>query len=277
MRAYLVTQKRLDKLLDAAPTAGNEKETENDILCKAQLQLRVSGPLNAVVERAKTAKAAWDALHREYVGSLQVRQPQLMTSLTELSQGSLTLVKYIDKVKQLRDDFEALSMEQSLPLLKQRFLIGLSDELRISCGPILHAFLLDESKTLDDLVEQVRSMSLLLPTSYASSNTTRSFPNTRHPDHPRRDALTCPYCHKPGHDEEHCFIKQRDLSQSRRPQRPANHRRNHGSGQKRSSLKTFSNATVMCVEAHTHASTISGVDKTALWYDTKLIATTIQH
>jgi hypothetical protein len=75
MRAYLVTQQRLDKLLDAEPKADVAKELEIEIVCKAQLQLRVDGPLKDVVERAKTAKVAWDALHREYVGSLQVRQP----------------------------------------------------------------------------------------------------------------------------------------------------------------------------------------------------------
>jgi hypothetical protein len=104
----LVTQQRLDKMLDAEPTAGDAKELESDIVCKAQLQLRVAGPLKAIVERAKTAKEAWDALQSEYVGSLQVRQPPLMAALTELRQGSQTLVQYIDNVKQIRDEFEAL-------------------------------------------------------------------------------------------------------------------------------------------------------------------------
>jgi hypothetical protein len=111
MRALLITQKRLDKLLDKEPQANDAEEKENDVLCKAQLQLRVHGPLKAIVERATTAKAAWDALEKEYVGTLRVRQPMLMAALTELSQGSETLVQYADKARQLRDDFEALEMK----------------------------------------------------------------------------------------------------------------------------------------------------------------------
>jgi hypothetical protein len=123
MRALLVGQTRLDKLLDKEPA--DEKEKEQDLLCRAQLQLHVAGPLKAVVDRAKTAKRAWDALHEEYLGSLHIRQPMLMSALTELNQGTLTLVQYIDKAKELRDNFESLSMEDSLPLLCQRFIQGL--------------------------------------------------------------------------------------------------------------------------------------------------------
>jgi hypothetical protein len=75
----------------------------------------VAGPLKAVVERAATPHEAWTALHEEHVGSLRTRQPQLLAALTTLSQGSLTLVQYIDKVKELRDEFEALEMKASLP------------------------------------------------------------------------------------------------------------------------------------------------------------------
>jgi hypothetical protein len=63
LRALLIGQQRLDKLLDAEP-GNDEKEQEQDLLCRAKLQLHVAGPLTAIVSRAKTAKAAWDALHR---------------------------------------------------------------------------------------------------------------------------------------------------------------------------------------------------------------------
>ena len=45
------------------------------MLCKAKLQLYVSGPLTAVVDRATAARDAWVAVHGEYVGSLKIRQP----------------------------------------------------------------------------------------------------------------------------------------------------------------------------------------------------------
>jgi hypothetical protein len=54
MRALLISQSRLDKLLDEPPDG--EEEEERDLLCKAKLQLHVAGPLKGVVERADTAK-----------------------------------------------------------------------------------------------------------------------------------------------------------------------------------------------------------------------------
>jgi hypothetical protein len=45
MRAYLITQKRLDELLDEEPPAIDAQELKNDIFFKDQLQLRVAGPL----------------------------------------------------------------------------------------------------------------------------------------------------------------------------------------------------------------------------------------
>jgi hypothetical protein len=100
-------------------------------------------------------------------------------------------------------------MKASLPLLSQRFITGLSDELRIACGPSLHAIICDPKKSLDDLIEQVRSMALLLPPSYATANTTRSFPKPKKYDH-RRDSIKCNYCRKNVISEEDCRKKKYD-------------------------------------------------------------------
>jgi hypothetical protein len=195
MRALMIGQKRLDKLLDAEPTS--EEEAERDLLCRAQLLLHVAGPLKAVVSRATTAKGAWEALQAEHIGSLHIRQPMLMSALMELDQWSLTLVQYIDKAKELRDNFESLEMKESLPLLCQRFIKELSDELQIACGPTLHVMLRDKTKGLDDITAVIRSMALLLPSAYAMANTTRSAPNPKPNDKQRqREDVVCHYCGK---------------------------------------------------------------------------------
>ena len=56
MRALLISQHRLDKFLDQAPT--DDSSREKDVLCKAKLQLHVSGP-KAVIDRQATAQGAW--------------------------------------------------------------------------------------------------------------------------------------------------------------------------------------------------------------------------
>jgi Reverse transcriptase (RNA-dependent DNA polymerase)/Integrase core domain/GAG-pre-integrase domain len=202
MRALLISKDRLDRLLDAEP-GEDENLKERDAVCKATLQLHVTGPLKAVVDRAKTAKQAWDALYEEYLGSLHIRQPQLMASLTSLSQGSLSVVQYIDKAKELRDDFEALEMSSSLPLLCQRFIAGLSDQLLMMCAQPLHALLRDKSKGLDDIASELRSMCLLLPPSVAMANSTQSRQATR-PHNAQKETRTCNYCGKVGHLKAAC-------------------------------------------------------------------------
>jgi hypothetical protein len=187
-----------------------------------------------------------------------------MAALTELRQGSQMLVQYIDNVKQIRDEFEALEMKGSLPLLSQRFITGLSDELRISCSPMLHSVLLDKTKTLDDLIEQVRSMALLLPPSYASANTTRAYPSTSPRPNQRPDTRECNYCHRKGHVEAECRTKRYDQANGTY----RGHSRQKPQQTSKFPQEKFSNAKVLCVEAQSHASIVSTADKSALWYDT---------
>jgi predicted metal-dependent phosphoesterase TrpH len=75
VRALLITHQRLVKLLDAEPHHNDTEGKEKDVLCEAPLQLRVHGPLKAIVERAKTAIAVWDALNKNKAGTLRVRRP----------------------------------------------------------------------------------------------------------------------------------------------------------------------------------------------------------
>jgi hypothetical protein len=257
MRALLIGQQRLDKLLDTEP-GNDEKEKERDLLCRAKLQLHVAGPLTAIVSRAKTAKAAWDALHQEYRGSLQVRQPLLMSSLTTLKQGSQSLVQYIDKAKALRDEFEALELKTVLPLLCQSFIIGLSDELRIACGPALHSTLRNKDKGLDDITDELRSLALLLPQSYATANTTRSMPHQRPQQHQRnhpkkhnpptkrKETRTCHYCGKARHIKEDCRKFLRDKGGKK------DHEESHA----------------MCTRTEGMVSMLKNLDKDSFWYDT---------
>jgi hypothetical protein len=246
MRALLISQSRLDRLLDAGPDDNDEESQESDILCKAKLQLHVAGPLKAVVERAATAKAAWDALHEEYVDSLRIRQPQLMSSLNDLNQGKMTLIQYIDKVKELRDEFEALDMTASLPLLCQKFITGLNDQLQLACGPSLHALLRDEHNGIDEIAAELRSMVLLLPSSLAMANATTSQPPTKPPFGKKKETRTCHYCGKVGHLKAACRKYKRE--------------KDTGAGEK--------DAIVMCTKGEGYVSALNSVDTTALWFDT---------
>lgn len=114
LRAMLTTKDRYDKLLDAPPQSGEE---EKDVICKAKIQLHVSGALHSVVERASSAHEAWEALRKEYLGDQKARQPILINKLMELRQGRDSVIAYIDKTHELRDQMESLEMDSAISLL----------------------------------------------------------------------------------------------------------------------------------------------------------------
>jgi histone deacetylase 1/2 len=179
----------------------------------------------------------------------------LMASLTQLSQGSLTLVQYIDKATELRDEFEALELKASLPLLCQRFITGLSDELQIACGPALHSILRDKSKSLDDLADELRSMALLLPQTYATANVTRS-------NKPARHQLSCTHCGKRNHTKDRCYQLHPELKEQSMKPRPENAR-------KRTHQKPKDqHAIVMVVGEEGFVSALQNLDQNSFWYDT---------
>jgi hypothetical protein len=139
MKAYLITQDRLDRHLSATPSSTDTAGLGKDVLCKARLQLHVAGPLQSIVARATSAKEAWDALQADYEGSLRTRTPQLTAQLTSFSQKGDSIVTYCDRLLHLRDQFEALKMNGSLPLLAHQFVRGLRDDVRLATASSLHA------------------------------------------------------------------------------------------------------------------------------------------
>jgi hypothetical protein len=140
----LTVSHRLDEMLEREPDEDDAEEKCKDVICKAKLQLHVSGPLRDIVTRGKTAKEAWQLLHDEYMGGLHARKPKLMGELHMLEQGGRSVVQYIDQAKELRDQFEELNLEASLPLLSHKFIQGLHRDIRQSCGPFLSSMLRSE-------------------------------------------------------------------------------------------------------------------------------------
>jgi hypothetical protein len=70
MRSMLILADGLDEYFDAEPAY----KTQAKLLvmtAKARIQLYVGGILRNVVDRAETAKVAWNALREECMGELQ--------------------------------------------------------------------------------------------------------------------------------------------------------------------------------------------------------------
>jgi hypothetical protein len=201
VEALLILADRLDKLLTREPD-GSEEELERDIVCKARLTLYVSGALRGIVVRADTAKAAWDALQEEYLWELRARKPKLKADLANLSQGGGSVVDYIDRVKERRDQFEELEMLESLPRLCRNFIRGLDRETLQICGPMLSTMLLSKDVGLDELCSALSHMASFLPgRGHGEVRAARGEgPHTRR----------CYYCGMAGHLKKDCHKRESD-------------------------------------------------------------------
>jgi hypothetical protein len=190
------------------------------VLCKARLQLHVAGPLQSIVARADSAKEAWDALQADYEGSLRTRTPQLTAQLTSLSQKGDSIVTYCDRLLHLRDQFEALKMKSSLPLLAHQFVRGLRDEVRLATASTLTTLIEKPDSTIDDLARELKSLALFLPEDVVGAtrppkvNTTngRRGPKRNNDSPQRKETRTRHYCGKVGHLASECRKKMRDAA-----------------------------------------------------------------
>jgi hypothetical protein len=124
MKALMVIR-NLEYVLENDVNGDDEYELRADAKCKAILQLHVGGALTSVVQRSNSAKQAWDALHEEHLGRAHVRKARLLAQANGLEQGDGTVQQYIDKAKDLRDEFLDSEMIDTISLITTQFVRGL--------------------------------------------------------------------------------------------------------------------------------------------------------
>ena len=151
-----------DEYLTEEPSEDDPEEVRGDRRCKALLQAYTTGVLNNVVRNAGTARQAWDLLHEEYRGEISVRKIDLLRKATEMRQGDLSIQKYIDKVRVLREEFRAVSLEDEMGLLTTQFVKGLRPTILSSVGTQLGTEV-TRGADLDTICTNLRSLVTFLP------------------------------------------------------------------------------------------------------------------
>jgi uncharacterized protein with GYD domain len=159
MKASLILNSGLHRWLEKEPDANDDKEMDSDACAKARIQLQVSGSFREIVERAKTTKAAWEALKEEFAGSVGMRKPILMRALVNLEQGREGAQQYVDRAKALREEFEELGMKDIIRFLNFKFIHGLSDEWSPTCAATLNEMLTRDDVTLEEIARKFLNIS----------------------------------------------------------------------------------------------------------------------
>jgi hypothetical protein len=130
----------LEEWLTSEPDDTKPTEVKAAKKCKARLLLAVEGGLIRVVERATSAKKAWQAIHADHLGSLTERRPQLLGELRILKQKTGESVEaYGERALDLLQRLEDLELKDSEILLTDAFIQGLLPKLQAPCAAPLTA------------------------------------------------------------------------------------------------------------------------------------------
>ncbi len=209
-----------------------------------------------MVEEAETAKAAWDALREDHLGSLQTRRPMLLGEVRELRQGQKETVEaYGDRAKLLLSRLGDLELSCADVLVSDAFLQGLLPVFT-TCVPLLTK-IVDEG--FDAVLLELKNLTRLLPAALPRSG---SAPGSclqaegRQPK--KKETRRCFRCGKVGHLKKDC--RQPAGGQQQQQQQPHQWQGEPGGG-----------TVLMATACHEHAGSAMKVgpeDEGTLLFDT---------
>lgn len=201
--------KGYDDCLETAPAEGDEAAAARDRRVKGFVGTHIKDVgLMRVLDNASTTKEAWEALHEEFRGSAKLAQNRVLTKGTRLTQGDDSVQRYIDRARELRDEFLEADLEKSVLILEQQFVRGLRPALYDKVGMQL-AVSVTKGAELDALCDELRDLTALLPDKLTARAAAAKGKGRE------KETRTCHYCGETGHVHAKCSEKKQDIAAGR--------------------------------------------------------------
>ena len=198
-------------------TGTSEESKLADKKCKAQLLLMVEGPeLTRVVDNAKTAKAAWEAIKAEYEGEMKFRQHQLLAEMHDFAQKKDEDAEaYSDRAQALLVKLEAAQIGQADAQMTSVFIRGLRPAVKATTISGLSEV---HEQGLAKVTERLKTLTSLLGSDAQwdeakaffghaprrRDNRRRNSRQQRNSGQPREERRRCFNCNERGHISADC-------------------------------------------------------------------------
>ncbi|KAL4575776.1 hypothetical protein LXL04_011862 [Taraxacum kok-saghyz] len=224
---------------DAPPTTAPNPDFQlwkkRDRLVLLWLKSTLSESSLAIVAQSTSSHQAWTAIDKTYQAQTRARRMSMHTELQNLTNGSLSMLEYVEKKRSIAD-----SLAENLHPISSDDLIGhILRGLDGSYGPFITAFMVkDDQSTVDDLIGLLRqeearleydhqrhavpppppnpnsstlvALNVNRPLPRSNSSGSTSSPSGTRSGDSRRRRTQCQLCSWPGHEAVDCW--QRGLS-----------------------------------------------------------------
>lgn len=212
----------LDKERRVCPNPAYKAWFKNDKIVLSIITSSLSESIMSIVVGKETAKAAWDAINRNFTGRSRSRVMELQTNLHNLRKGTMSVETYVQSIRTLGDELRTCGSPMEPNDLTLALLRGL--------GPQYNAFYAStnqflETLTFDDVVANLNTYDLHLSRQNLEYSSTEFSPSANYLQAQSQDqknngrggksnqgrgrgqklAPRCQLCFKTGHRVINCY------------------------------------------------------------------------
>ena len=208
MRAALVVQRAWAVVRDGVDEAEDEELLAKDETALALLMLNVEPLYRPTIDAARSAKDAWDTLHRMHLNQGETRQQQLRMQLATLVKApNEAMLVYMNRAIAIKTELLALEADFNEADIVRQVLTGLHNDDRYTTTVKVITYsseLPDLTKLTEMLVEEERQLEPLATAGRRHGGDGIAFAAQTSTGRFTKPPKKCWICDKVGHIALHC-------------------------------------------------------------------------